>query len=127
MARRRALTVCSVPGCPQLTPSGRCPTHRAAAEQQRGTARQRGYGREHEQQFRPAVLARNPTCVCTTEGHGHTAPCGQPSLHADHWPLSRRELIDHGLDPNDPTHGRGLCQRCHSSHTATQQPGGWNR
>lgn len=127
MARRRALTVCSVDGCPQLTPSGRCPAHRAEAEQERGTARQRGYGRGHEQRFRTGVLARDPLCVCTDQRHSHTGPCRMPSVHADHWPLSRRDLVAAGLDPDDPEHGRGLCQPCHSSETARHQPGGWNQ
>jgi 5-methylcytosine-specific restriction protein A len=45
---------------------------------------------------------------------------------ADHYPLSRKELIDAGLDPNDPQHGRGLCKPCHDRETAQNQPGGWN-
>jgi 5-methylcytosine-specific restriction protein A len=48
-------------------------------------------------------------------------------VHADHWPLSRRELVEQGLDPDDPKHGRGLCTSCHSRSTAREQPGGWNR
>lgn len=122
MARRTtraAWAVCSVPGCPVFTQGGgRCDDCRSEAEQRRGSARQRGYGRGHETRFRPGVLARDPVCVL----------CGQaPSVHADHHPMSRRELTDAGLDPNDPRHGRGLCQRCHSSETATHQPGGWNQ
>lgn len=128
MPRRTAWKVCSTPGCPEFTDQGgRCPEHRAEAEQRRGTARQRGYGRGHERRFRPGVLARNPACVCTEQGHGHAALCGQPSVHADHWPLDRRELVARGLDPDDPRHGRGLCGPCHSSHTASAQPGGWNQ
>lgn len=126
MARRRALTICSVPGCPEYTDRGRCSDHRAEAEQRRGTARQRGYGQRHESKFRPGVLAKHPTCVCTDEGHGHGQPCGAPSVHADHHPLSRRELVAADLDPDDPRHGRGLCGPCHSSETARHQPGGWN-
>jgi 5-methylcytosine-specific restriction protein A len=117
VARRRAGTVCSVPGCPQLTDAGRCAQHRAEAEQRRGTARQRGYGGAHETRFRPGVLAKHPTCVLCRAA---------PSVHADHWPLSRRELLDRGLDPDDPAHGRGLCGPCHSRETARHQPGGWN-
>lgn len=124
---RRALTVCTVPRCPNLCTSGRCAEHARAADRARGTARQRGYGGGHETRFRPGVLAKNPTCVCTEQAHGHGEPCGQPSVHADHHPLSRRELADRGLDPNDPRHGRGLCGPCHSAETATNQPGGWNR
>lgn len=117
MARRRARTVCSVPGCPTLTDAGRCEDHRREAEQRRGTARQRGYGGRHESRFRPGVLAKHPTCVlCRTRA----------SVHADHWPRSRRELAAAGLDPNDPAHGRGLCGPCHSAETAQHQPGGWN-
>ena len=127
MARRKALTVCSVPGCPEYTQHGRCDQHRREAEQQRGTARQRGYGTRHERRFRVGVLRRDPNCVCTDHTHGHSSPCGQPSIHADHWPIDRRTLVASGLDPDDPARGRGLCQPCHSSHTAAEQPGGWNR
>ncbi|MGR7002798.1 holin [Yinghuangia aomiensis] len=111
-----ALAVCSRPGCGNLTLRGRCTACRRTAEQQRGTARQRGYGTRHER-FRTAVLARDPRCVV----------CGQaPSEHADHWPLSRRQLVERGLNPDDPAHGRGVCQPCHSTETAHNQPGGWN-
>jgi 5-methylcytosine-specific restriction enzyme A len=48
------------------------------------------------------------------------------SVVADHYPLSRRELIDQGLDPDDPGRGRGLCKRCHDTETAQRQPGGFN-
>lgn len=118
VARRRARTVCSVPGCPTLTDAGRCAEHQREAEQRRGTARQRGYGTQHERRFRPGVLAKHPTCVL----------CGRaPSTQADHYPLSRRELVERGLDPNDPQNGRGLCARCHSRETARHQPGGWHQ
>lgn len=118
MGRRTGWRVCSTPGCPEYTDrGGKCDEHRAQAEKQRGTARQRGYGRDHETRFRPGVLAKHPVCVL----------CGErPSVHADHHPHSRRELQARGLDPNDPRHGRGLCQPCHSSETAKAQPGGWN-
>ncbi|GAA5033108.1 hypothetical protein GCM10023335_76270 [Streptomyces siamensis] len=119
--------VCSVPRCPEYTRHGKCDEHRREAEQQRGSARQRGYGRQHERRFRPAVLARDPRCVCASTEHGHDDPCGEASVHADHWPLSRRELTDRGHDPDDPQHGRGLCGPCHSKSTAREQPGGWNR
>jgi 5-methylcytosine-specific restriction protein A len=130
MPRRTRWTVCSVPGCPDFTDrGGKCPDHRVEAEQARGTARQRGYGREHETRFRPAVLARDPVCVCPgcpkcTEAGDH---CTRPSIHADHWPIDRRQLVQQGLDPNDPRHGRGLCGPCHASSTAQLQPGGFNQ
>lgn len=118
MARRTGWRVCTTPGCPEFTDQGgRCEEHRRAAEQRRGSARQRGYGKGHEQRFRPGVLARDPVCVL----------CGQaPSVHADHYPLDRRQLVAAGLDPDDPRHGRGLCRPCHSRHTAVAQPGGWH-
>ncbi|WP_236243141.1 holin [Streptomyces sp. CC228A] len=117
MSSRTRYTICTVPGCPEYTnQGGRCPDHRREAERRRGTARQRGYGRQHEQRFRAGVLARDPICVLC-----HQAP----SVHADHHPLSRRELAEQGADPNDPRHGRGLCAPCHNRETARNQPGGW--
>ncbi|MEU9349042.1 holin [Streptomyces sp. NPDC048278] len=119
--------VCSEPRCPEYTQHGKCDQHRREAEQRRGTARQRGYGTEHEELFRNPVLQRDPTCVCTEQAHGHGSPCGQLSRHADHHPQDRRALVQAGLNPNDPRYGRGLCGPCHSSHTAAEQPGGWHR
>lgn len=122
----RALKVCSTPGCPELVTTGRCDGCQAKAEQQRGTARQRGYDGRHDRLFRTRVLRRDPLCVCTDDDHDHGAQCLRVSTVADHWPLSRRELIDAGLDANDPKHGRGLCKGCHDRHTSEAQPGGWN-
>lgn len=119
MPRRTGWRVCSQPGCGEFTDQGgRCSDCRAKAEKKRGTARQRGYGREHERKFRPAVLARDSMCVLCRKA---------PSVHADHHPLSRRELVEKGLDPNDPQYGRGLCQQCHAKETAKAQPGGFNQ
>jgi len=50
-----------------------------------------------------------------------------PSVVADHWPLDQRQLIAAGLDPNDPVHGRGLCDSCDRTDKAGRQPGGWHR
>lgn len=122
----RALKVCSTPGCPEPTTTGRCQTCKAKAEQQRGTARERGYDQLHARRFRQAVLRRDPLCQCTDTAHGHGVPCLAISRHADHYPRDRRDLIAAGLDPNAPAHGRGLCHGCHSKHTAQAQPGGWH-
>lgn len=122
----RALKTCSTPGCPELVAQGRCDDCRSAADQRRGTRQQRGYGRAHTNRFRPGVLRKDPLCVCTDEGHGHGPQCLTPSTVADHWPRSRRDLVDAGMDANDPQHGRGLCASCHNQHTSVAQPGGWN-
>lgn len=119
----RALKVCPAPGCPNLVESGRCDQHRRAADKARGTARDRGYNSPgHTRRFRPMVLARDPICVlCLEEG---LAP--RLATVADHWPLSRRELVARGMDPDDPVHGRGLCDWHHGRETARNQPGGWH-
>jgi 5-methylcytosine-specific restriction protein A len=109
--------VCPTPGCPALTPGGRCATCKAKAEKARGTSAQRGYGRRHQDRFRKGVLARHPVCVICRQ---------QPSTVADHWPLDRRQLVAKSLDPDDPVHGRGLCASCDSAQTAHRQPGGWH-
>lgn len=127
MPRRSGWRVCSTPGCPEFSDrGGKCDEHRREADQRRGTARQRGYTREHETRFRPAVLARDPICVCPGCNQC-TIPgecCDRASVHADHWPIDRRDLVAQGLDANDPKHGRGLCPHCHGSATAQHQ-GPW--
>lgn len=114
------MRVCSVSGCPNIYPTeqgSRCPDCAAKADRRRGTASQRGYTGRGHQSFRREVLTRDPICVL----------CGvRQATVADHWPLSRKELIDSGMNPNDPAHGRGLCKTCHDTETATNQPGGWN-
>lgn len=113
----RAMAVCSMPGCPEFTQGGRCDEHKREAERQRGSSTRRGYGASHRRRFRAAVLARDPVCVLCRQA---------PSRHADHHPLSRRELETAGAEPDDPRHGRGLCGPCHSRETAQAQPGGWH-
>ena len=68
--------------------------------------------------FRPRVLAR-AGYLCEL--------CGKNvATVADHFPLSRRELVAVGKNPNDPKYGRALCKPCHDKETAVHQPGGWN-
>lgn len=108
--------VCNVPGCPALTTGGRCPDHTRQADRARGTAAQRGYRSRGHQTFRAAVLTRDPVCVLCREAR---------STVADHYPLSRRELLARSLDPDDPSRGRGLCTTCHGRETTQHQPGGF--
>lgn len=119
MARRRRTRVCSEPGCHVLTTAGRCEDCQRKAEQQRGSAADRGYSGKAWRFARGVVLRRDPVCVL----------CGvRFSTVADHWPVSRRDLVAMGIaDPDAPHRLRGLCGPCHSSETAREQPGGWNR
>jgi 5-methylcytosine-specific restriction enzyme A len=117
----RPPSACTVPGCPNLTHSGKCPAHRAAqqrnSDQQRGSAAARGYGSPRWQAIRRAQLDREPAC----------ALCGLTADVADHYPRSRRDLVAAGVaDPDDLAHLRSLCRSCHSRETARHQPGGWN-
>lgn len=110
--------VCSMPGCPNLTNGGRCTNCTRQADTRRGTATERGYTSRGHRNFRAAVLRRDQICtVCELA----------VSTVADHHPVSRRDLLAAGLDPDDPSHGRGLCARCHGAETARLQPGGWHR
>jgi 5-methylcytosine-specific restriction protein A len=103
---------CSNPGCDQTKP---CPDH-GRDNRVRGSARQRGYGKRHEDRFRRGVLDAQPVCVVCRKA---------PATEADHWPRSRQQLEAEGLDADDPQYGRGLCKPCHSTETARHQPGGW--
>lgn len=115
---RVRISVCTTAGCPELVEGGgRCDGHKRQAERRRGSAAQRGYGHRHRNRFRKGVLKKHPTCVLCKQA---------PSTVADHWPIDRRTLELRGADPDDPIHGRGLCQSCDSKQTAERQPGGWN-
>lgn len=111
------MRICTAAGCGVIVDAGRCDSHRRQADRYRGTAAERGYNSAAHRRFRAAVLYRDPICVVCDVA---------VAVVADHWPRDRRVLVDLGLDPNDPQHGRGLCIPCHSSETAANQPGGWN-
>ncbi|GHF37143.1 hypothetical protein GCM10010359_44730 [Streptomyces morookaense] len=112
---RKPRPPCSVPGCPELTTGGRCAKHQREAEQQRGTSAANGYGTRW-QRTRKAYLYRNRWCLL----------CGRTATVADHFPLSRRELVTQGVaDPDAFSRLRPLCTRCHNRETAKRQPGGW--
>ncbi len=107
----RAARTCN--RCPTVITTGsRCTDCQAKADRARGTAHQRGYTSIGHQRFRRAVLGRDPVCVlCRTAW----------STVADHHPISRADLVDQHLNPDDPNRGRGLCKRCHDRHTASTQ------
>lgn len=106
--------------CPAIITSGNrctaCTARTRAASDKRRRPDGNPYTTAGHQRFRRAVLARFPVCVeCRAAW----------STVADHWPVSRRDLVEQGLDPNDPARGRGLCKRCHDRSSALHQPGGW--
>lgn len=111
----RPCTTCGA----KATYRGKCSRHTKQGEKRRGSASQRGYDKAHAELFREPVLAA-AGYVCQIEG------CDAEATVADHWPLSRRELVAQGLNPNDPKHGRGLCTFHHGQHTATMQ-GHWHK
>jgi 5-methylcytosine-specific restriction enzyme A len=122
---RMGWRVCSTPGCGEIHDgTGRCPDcrHQADATRTSGAAK---YGNAHRTRFRPGVLAKNDG-RCTCEGcTGHDGDCTAGATVADHHPLDRDELVRRGLDPDDPTHGRGLCTSCHNRWTASTKPAGF--
>jgi len=120
---------CPHPGCPHLLAPGDtdCDDQHGQAKRKQAQRRtdatrpspaRRGYGRLHRTRFRDPILRRDPTCVLCRK---------RPSVHADHHPLTRTELLQRGLDPNDPRYGRGLCGSCHSSETARHDGGFGNK
>lgn len=111
------MRVCSIVGCPTLYEGtdSRCQVHQAEARAKR--VGNRVYSTAGHRAFRAAVLNRDPICVL----------CGiAQSTVADHYPIDRVDLVELGMNANDPAHGRGLCKRDHDQHTAATKPGGWN-
>lgn len=122
--------VCSTSGCPHLVSSGSLCDECRKAKDKRRTRGRNPYTSKAHRLARARVLARDPRCVCPGDGPDgcgkHHGLCGAPSTIADHWPIERIELIEAGLDPNDPQRMRGLCKRCHDSKTARTKPSGFN-
>lgn len=113
------MRVCSIHGCPTIYDgtASRCPVHEHEGKQAHWDKTKEYNTKGHRITFRLAVLRRDPICVI----------CGvKQATVADHYPRSRVELIDLGLDPNDPQYGRGLDKQCHDRETARNQPSGWN-
>lgn len=106
------MKVCSTPGCPELTPSGKCEAHRTEARRANDAKRprsERRYGRTFETN-RLILLARHPYCACG---------CGKPSNTADHWPETRASLVARGVTDPDALHRlRALNSACHNRETA---------
>ena len=115
----RSKSVCPQSGCPAITDGGRCDEHKREADRARGTSAERGYNSPQWRAIRRRVLRRDRTCRV----------CGAAEATvADHYPDSRKELLDAGVSDPDALHRlRGLCRPCHSRETAKHQPGGWNR
>lgn len=105
---------CGVPGCSGL--DGGCDIHRRAVETRRGSRHERGYDTAWER-ARRRYLVRHPICVL----------CGGLANVADHYPVSRRDLVARGVRDPDADHRlRALCAPCHRVETNRHQPGGWN-
>lgn len=107
-------TVCSQPGCPELTRRGRCDDHRRDAERQRGSAARRGYDAKWRR-TRGRYLAQH--AMCEHEG------CAAKATDVHH--------LD-GLGPQGPdghkwANLQALCASHHAAITARMQPGGWRR
>lgn len=123
----RAMRVCPCLGCPaherscpELTTGGRCERCTTTADQRRGTRQQRGYDSRWERK-RKAYLSKPEHLFCVL--------CHAPSNVADHYPVSRRDLVAQGVPDPDADHRlRPLCRTCHSKETAANpgQRGGWN-
>ena len=97
-------------------PCPTCSTDHQARDRERGSAASRGYDAKWRKR-RAQYLKYHPVCVL----------CDQAAEVADHWPLSRRELLAQGAEhPDSDEHLRPLCKRHHDQETAKNQPGGWN-
>ena len=110
-----ASRVCATPSCPIVLTDGtrRCPAHDRRSPDRRPSPTARGYDakwRRNSARF----LKANP--VCAIDG------CDRPSEHSDHHPLSRRELLDLGVEHPDAWERlRPLCESHHNSKSARER------
>lgn len=117
---------CKTPGChnPARHKRPTCTECRTRSNRdlrtRRGHSHDQGYGRGHRTRFRIGVLERDRLCVLCKR---------REAVVADHYPIDRKSLVAMKLDPDEPSHGRGLCVPCHNRWTASvpEQRGGWYR
>lgn len=115
-----ALQVCTTPGCPTLTPQGRCPTCTTQARRRR-TPRTRAYDDPRWRRTRRAYLDTHPYCECDQ--------CAEESMLLR--PLAEHVHHIDGLGVLGPraydwSNLMSLTQKCHARITADEQPGGWH-
>lgn len=114
---RQVRKPCSQAGCPNTTPrGGPCDEHRRQRERQRKADGNAVYTQSAWQRVRKRFLYHNPWCSL----------CARQATVADHWPVSRRDLVAQGVaDPDSHRNLRPLCKACHDRETARLQPGGF--
>jgi 5-methylcytosine-specific restriction protein A len=101
-----------------LTDEGsRCPAHLAEArraDEERRPRSERRYGETFERN-REILLKPKPLCACG---------CGRIADTADHWPVSRRDLIAQGVPDPDALHRlRPLYHVCHARKSGGERRG----
>lgn len=110
----RPLRPCAHPGCPAVSPTGRCPAHtRPTADDERPSAARRLYGRRWRDAAR-GFLRAHPLCA-TCQRHGQTTA----AIQVDH-------VVPHKGDLRrfwDRANWQPLCRTCGARKSATE-PGG---
>lgn len=104
---------CAHAGCPALVEYGKCDEHRKQAEQRRGSAHERGYGKRW-QAARAGWLREHPLCA-EHERQGLIAAGNE----VDHIIPHRGDMTLFWQRSNWQT----LCKACHSSKTAREDGG----
>jgi 5-methylcytosine-specific restriction protein A len=115
------LSLCIEPGCPELVPSGRCPTHLQQYRQEAEQRRPKRHGRAYDgrwRMFAKDYLSRHRECE------------SESCLAVPWWARPTATQVDHrdGLGPTGPrgydeSNLQALCQSCHSSKTASHDGG----
>lgn len=86
----RARRVCTEPGCPTLTDTGRCDQHKRQADRARGSRQERGYDAAHERERKR--WARLLPLPC--------ARCGRLIQRTDKWHLDHTDDRSGYLGPS---------------------------
>jgi 5-methylcytosine-specific restriction protein A len=109
---------CVQPGCPESVrgKESTCPEHAKQRHKQRANRGGSSYGRNWRERVQPRFIYRNPWCVL----------CGGQATVADHWPISRRDLVAKGeASPDSFKHLRPLCKACDAKERPKREPGGF--
>ena len=108
---------CSEPGCSELVPFGKCPTHRAHVDRARGSRHARGYTNRWDRRAR-AFRARFPLCGMRISGAPVLSECHELGR------VRLADCVDHVVPHKgdhdlmwDPQNWQSLCNECHTRKT----------
>lgn len=112
----RPLRPCPARGCPERTTGGPCPAHRGLYNQQRGSARERGYTPQWDHYSKYVWLPAHPFCGMRADGelHPEHSRCVQAGRVVPAGCTDHIVALKNGGAMWEETNHQSLCRACNT-------------